>query len=251
MDGLAQEAFNQLVQTCVAELQTRSREQQFVLGAVRREVSECRTEVMALRECLIQARLLSQERFSIQMHRSSFNAQRVAHGLSLDTCLDDIFHVREISFAVGVHAGPTAFGAALATSKKIGETTHDTLHWVREQSPCNIYVCGGKGSSATFSLKSVDRFNPKDMSWASLPAMTIGRHSAAAGVVASKLYVCGGQDGLQQVSKSVERFDPAVGSWEAMPEMLSARKDASAGVVASKLYICGGMSRHVLRLQWL
>merc|ERR1711998_332717 len=68
------------------------------------------------------------------------------------------------------------------------------------------------------------------------------RSGAAAAVVGSALYVCGGMGPKNPCS--VERYNTEIGVWEAVPPMLAARCYAAATASASKLWVFGGSHGH-------
>lgn len=74
--------------------------------------------------------------------------------------------------------------------------------------------------------------------WEMIRPMGCPRWSSVVGVMAGRLYVCGGGDG-ESVLCSAERYDPSTNSWEELPLMSSARWDATA-LVADCLYLLGG-----------
>merc|ERR1711933_241074 len=80
---------------------------------------------------------------------------------------------------------------------------------------------------------------PGASSWELLPAMATCRLEPAVAVVAGRIYVCGGRDGVRFLS-SAERFDPSLGQWNALRPMSARRGAAAAAVLDGRLYVCGG-----------
>merc|ERR1719162_733722 len=71
------------------------------------------------------------------------------------------------------------------------------------------------------------------------PLVTVDEH---------QLYLCGGQDGSEDVSV-VECYDPKAAVWEVLQMRVQCRRNAAVAVVNSCLYLCGGHGRdgrHVL-----
>eukprot|EP00747_Dinoflagellata_sp_TGD_P017246 gnl/TRDRNA2_/TRDRNA2_125693_c0_seq1.p1 gnl/TRDRNA2_/TRDRNA2_125693_c0~~gnl/TRDRNA2_/TRDRNA2_125693_c0_seq1.p1 ORF type:complete len:377 (-),score=56.98 gnl/TRDRNA2_/TRDRNA2_125693_c0_seq1:97-1170(-) len=113
-----------------------------------------------------------------------------------------------------------------------------------DRSSCCIYVCGG--DDRLKKLKSVDRLTLSAAvacSWAACAPTKKARFAACAGVIAGKIYICGGRGWeVPNALRSAECFDVATGMWQPLPMLLEPRQGAAAGVVAGKLYVCGGAS---------
>eukprot|EP00927_Polykrikos_kofoidii_P056158 TRINITY_DN50322_c0_g1_i1.p1 TRINITY_DN50322_c0_g1~~TRINITY_DN50322_c0_g1_i1.p1 ORF type:complete len:418 (-),score=60.76 TRINITY_DN50322_c0_g1_i1:275-1528(-) len=210
-------------------------EQQGLLGTLQREVTSCREEIGALRECLTNTGALDEVRFLVQLHRRSFAAVRSRYGLVLNARLDTVVGIPAIALTAGQSAGHTAMRRLREASKATHVAAGDILGLL---CPGHVYVCGG--FEGTLALSSTERFDPASQLWEAVPPMVEARQYTCSAVVSGRIYVCGGWGGPRPVS-SVERLDPVHRTWEAMPPMLVARWGAAAGVVSGKLHICGGL----------
>lgn len=225
-----------------ADLRVVLKAQEKSLAGVRRAVKSCGEELAVLCDCLRDAGVLSQSRFSVQLHRHRFAAARAAHGLVADAGLQDVLGQQDLALAVGLSAGPRAVGQVAAASREVGKAAaRGVLAAVREGCPQDIYVIsGGDGSRI---LGSLERFAPGAGTWELLPLTAEPRVSAAAAAVAGRLFVIGGwhgRHGQQQPSRTMERFDPAAGVWEDMPPMSVPRGGAASAAAQGRLYVCGG-----------
>lgn len=148
---------------------------------------------------------------------------------------------------------------------------HDTWHTVSPvPKPVNhanaavvngkIYVLGGLVPTETWSSSPVWNYtsdswvyNPRDDSWASLPAMpeAEARGSAGVGMYDGKIFLAGGlkrlelvQGGVQDTVDTVSIFDTVTKKWLDVPsaakKIPEGRDHAGAAVVGSKMYILGG-----------
>lgn len=194
-----------------------------------------KSEVAALRDCLLSKGLLDFEGFQVHLHRHRFAAARAMHRLSLDAHLDMVLGDKAVALVVGHFAGRSAMQALTKVSTVISPPVQDILSSL---CPGHMYVCGG--FEGNLALNSVERLDPSTGVWEALPPMRAARQYTCAGVVSGMIYVCGGWGGPQPV-RSVERFDPHSSQWESVSPMLVARWGASAGVVAGKLFVCGGL----------
>lgn len=117
-----------------------------------------------------------------------------------------------------------------------------------------LYVCGSydKDLSAT-----AQRFHCAKRTWEVLPSMHMRRCLAAAAVVGGRLYVCGGEDPVEdRVHSSIECWDASgphphnvskAGNWRILPTTMSLQRRhlaaaALAGPDQEDLFVCGGQS---------
>ncbi|KAK3101711.1 hypothetical protein FSP39_005736 [Pinctada imbricata] len=84
----------------------------------------------------------------------------------------------------------------------------------------NLYLCGGATRSYTVSDTiltsecSVDKFDRESGTWCHVTDMVIGRHSAGAAVIGSKIYIAGGiSSSANRVLQSMEVYDVKEGTW--------------------------------------
>ena len=68
----------------------------------------------------------------------------------------------------------------------------------------------------------MERFNPVEHSWETLPCMSQRRHGARVAVISDTLYICGGYDGREYLNTS-ECFDVKSGTWAHLPPMAQRR----------------------------
>merc|ERR1712187_562754 len=66
------------------------------------------------------------------------------------------------------------------------------------------------------------------------------------GVIAGRLYVCGGYDSFRNTLRSVECFDPTRKTWAEAPPMMKQRARAASAVSGGRLYVCGGFDGSTL-----
>lgn len=196
-----------------------------------------REETAALRQCLVESGVLSEEKFLAQLHRHRFSAVRLAHHWSSDASLKHVLRTSDVMLAVASNAGPAVIQALRAASKDHAVATEAIFDAVKRQFPVKLYVCGGSDGSQ--QLSAVERFDPTTRTWEVLAPMSTWREGHVAAVIAGKLYVCGGYDGWQQLS-SLERFDPMTGTWETLPPMGTRRAGPAAAVMHGQLCVCGG-----------
>jgi len=99
-----------------------------------------------------------------------------------------------------------------------------------------LYICGGLNFDNVSSSNCVDRFDPDECYWESMPSMPDRRHGAASAVLDDRLYICGGastgRSGLEVLS-----FDPKSGLWESLPPMLGRHDRALAVVANGTIYV--------------
>lgn len=110
-----------------------------------------------------------------------------------------------------------------------------------------LHICGGLDGQ-WHPLSSAERFNIYEFGrspgtggvWEPVPNMSEGRAVAVAATLGSRLYVCGGYDGLLQPLSSTERLLPEAGTWETIASMSCGRSYAAGGATAGCLYVFGG-----------
>lgn len=233
----------------------RTQDQQSQIAALRKELSACIEDIDTLRDCLADARVLRPVSFLAQLHRRRFAAARAAHPFVSSARLDDALNIDKIILTVSLHIGASTLRAVGAASQAMNGATHDIWPAAKELCEAHIYVCGG-GPDDRQSLTTTARFSPGTSSWECMSPMVERRAYASAGIVAGRLYICGGSsNGVDgPLLRSMECFNASAGvargTWEAMPPMSMARKGASAAVVAGLLYVCGGVDHemHTLSL---
>jgi N-acetylneuraminic acid mutarotase len=110
----------------------------------------------------------------------------------------------------------------------------------------SLYVCGGKVDNTRYSA-AVERFDPWGRAWLAQPAMPRPCSHGAAAVVAGRLHICGGFDGVQYMAAAV-RFCPGATAWDTLPPMSERRSHPVAASVGGRLVVCGGKGEGTLRL---
>ena len=105
-----------------------------------------------------------------------------------------------------------------------------------------IYYVGGLLGYPFVATGAVWIYDPATNRFAGGSVMPVGRGRGAAGVVAhgDRIYVAGGQPGLQVATKLFDAYDPIADTWIALPDMPRAREHNAAAVVGDRLYVIGG-----------
>lgn len=117
-----------------------------------------------------------------------------------------------------------------------------------------VYVAAGRGAPGNYS--ETWEYNPAadtsgGVPWRARADIPTTRYHPEAGVIAGKMYVCGGLNGsdiscgeLGQVTRAevatVEVYDPVTDAWVTEDPMLFARRELDVGVVGDNLYAIGG-----------
>ncbi|MGH8567672.1 MAG: Kelch repeat-containing protein [Gammaproteobacteria bacterium] len=105
-----------------------------------------------------------------------------------------------------------------------------------------LYYVRGVGVSAQIPRPAtIERAGGlRTYTWAVSTAMPTPRTEVAAAVLAGKIYVIGGFDGLGRTVATVEVYDPASGLWAAGPDLLAPRHHIVAVTAGDALYALGG-----------
>jgi len=108
-----------------------------------------------------------------------------------------------------------------------------------------LYICGGLSLCGTIASACVDRFDPEEYVWETLPPMPSRRCRAAAAVAEGVLYICGGSDGNgdRGPMNSVIRFDKEKNCWDSVPSMIERRCGPLAVVANKTIYVGHGERR--------
>jgi N-acetylneuraminic acid mutarotase len=99
-----------------------------------------------------------------------------------------------------------------------------------------LYVYAG----ATFGFHKFWRYNPATDSWATLPTPPHDHEFPAAGVIAGKFYLAGG-DGWAETA-ALDVYNPATKTWTTKAPMPEPRSRSASAVIAGKLYVAGGLN---------
>lgn len=108
-----------------------------------------------------------------------------------------------------------------------------------------LYICGGISLHGPEASACVDRFDPEEYVWETMPPLPSPRCRAAAAVLGGVLYVCGGSersDGSGMLS-SVVRFEKDKLCWDSAPPMLQPRSGSLAVAANGSLYVGHGQRR--------
>jgi len=240
------------------------------LKVIRQHASCCREDLEVLRECLEDTGVVRPAALLARAHRRRFAAVCATHSCGMSSTGVEAARFAEWESILGnsmlaemlaFFAGPQVAGIAACSSGIVSRTLGRIMPALQAAFPGHVYLCGGEdGDERAQTLDSAVcvRLAPgSDSCWEALPHMPARRESAAAGVIAGLLYVCGGMalDGVVEADKmlaSADRFDPRRGgAWEALPPMSVARDGASAAVLAGKLYVIGGRAGQHLVLSSL
>lgn len=119
-----------------------------------------------------------------------------------------------------------------------------------------IYVIGGRRRATPESRHFNDHidtaggevFDPATGRWSAIADAPTARNSAAAAVIAGRIYVVGGRQALKQPDGSLrqvnvpqlEVYDPSRNRWETRAPMPQAQGGLAAATVDGKLYVFGG-----------
>eukprot|EP00439_Symbiodinium_sp_Y106_P043445 s1459_g5.t1 len=142
----------------------------------------------------------------------------------------------DLALAVCSLSEPASAGQLCTCSKALRRAIHKALKELKRE---RLYVVGGLDDSFT-PLNAVERFDPADGSWESLPPINTARHGVCLAVVGGQLYVIGGE--LRGVALAdVQRFNPwGIQKWEQLPPMSVGRIKAAAFECQGYLYVLGG-----------
>jgi N-acetylneuraminic acid mutarotase len=105
-----------------------------------------------------------------------------------------------------------------------------------------IYYIGGLLGYPFVATGAVWIYDPATNRFSSGASMPPGRGRGAAGVVAygDRIYVAGGQPGLNFATPLFDAYDPIADKWIPLPDMPRAREHNAAAVVGDRLYVIGG-----------
>ncbi len=105
-----------------------------------------------------------------------------------------------------------------------------------------LYYVRGVGVSAQIPRPAtIERAaGVRTYTWGVGTAVPTPRTEVAAAVLAGKIYVIGGFDGLGQTVATVEVYDPASGLWAAGPDLPTPRHHLGAVTAGDALYVLGG-----------
>jgi len=158
----------------------------------------------------------------IAEHKTRFEAVKQASKWHPEISIESVLGTRKPWTTISEYTGAASKQAMHMVSSKL----------VKENS--SIYICGGVGEGGC-ARKAALCFDPRRGTWEELPSMVVQRHSPAAGVIAGKLYVCGGKG-----QASVECFDMSTSKWERRKSMHVPRFGHAAVAFNNNLYVTGG-----------
>mmetsp|Transcript_66516 Transcript_66516/g.194653 ORF Transcript_66516/g.194653 Transcript_66516/m.194653 type:complete len:407 (-) Transcript_66516:75-1295(-) len=166
------------------------------------------------------------------LHRMRFEAARRRCPIGQDHCLEDALLPLPLRLALEC-CGERKRGALLG----LREASRGVLGRVDAVRTHRLYVCGSVDAASGDVLTSVERLDPHSGAWEPAPPMLRGRVGCAGGVLAGRLYVCGGSG---DHGMTAERYNPAWQRWEVVPPMSTRRFEPAAAVLGMRLFICGG-----------
>jgi len=183
-------------------------------------------EVSAIKQILVDAGIASPTRFAAQIHRHRFKKLLVSSGWKPSANLIDVLSSADMS-------------ACLLNF--IGEHDRRNVRSVCDEfmvatSHACVYVTGGFGDGGTI-LKSVHCFRSCTSSWEELPPMLVNRACHVSGVIAGRIYVCGG---IGQFNATAERYCPWTRQWWLVKSMHARRGGHGGAIWRGKLYATGG-----------
>ena len=201
-------------------------------------VLSIRNEVDALRSCLLRAGVLRHEQYIAEVHRCRFAAVQREHSSGPGRHLTDTLQEGGLVERLSLQYRPWEI-TALAPASRAGRPLAQAIAaaWLSRRRAL-VCVCGGvTGRTRTASMEG---FDLERSAWETLPQMNTARAGVAVAVLRNQLYICGGEDGDDNVLSYAERFDPERNLWEVLPPMGSERYSAKAVAMGGRLYICGG-----------
>ena len=206
-------------------------------------VLSIRNEVEALRSCLLRAGVLRHEQYIAEVHRCRFAAVQREHSSGPGRHLTDTLQEGGLVERLSLQYRPWEI-TALAPASRAGRPLAQAIAaaWLSRRRAL-VCVCGGvTGSMDGLATRtaSMEGFDLERSAWETLPQMNTARIGVAVAVLRNQLYICGGEDGDDNVLSYAERFDPERNLWEVLPPMGSERYSAKAVAMGGRLYICGG-----------
>lgn len=104
-----------------------------------------------------------------------------------------------------------------------------------------LYVLTSQnGHSDPPCVHTLHVWNPLDDTWKELKGSTVVHVTPASGVIANKLYIAGGGDGLGGTTDVLEAYDPATNAWTVLAPMPEPRNGAAGAVIDGLFYVFGG-----------
>jgi len=166
------------------------------------------------------------------LHRMRFEAARRRSPLGCGHRLEDALLPDPLK-AMLAHCGRDARPVLLGL-REVSAAFRERIDAVRSE---RLYVCGSVSAVSGDMLTNVQRLDPHRGTWEIMPPMLRGRGGCAGGVLAGRLYVCGG---FGDRGFMAERYNPAWHRWEVIRPMGTRRCDPAAAALGMRLYICGG-----------
>lgn len=107
----------------------------------------------------------------------------------------------------------------------------------------SMLICIEEIESAGGTFSVVLAYDPATLKWTQKAAIqsSVGRGSAATGVIDGKLYIAGGRSSMSFIRR-LRIYDLESNNWSTGANMPTATCEAAAGVIDGKLYVAGGTS---------
>jgi len=107
----------------------------------------------------------------------------------------------------------------------------------------SLFICIEEIESAGGTFSVVLTYDPVTQQWSQKAAMrnSVGRGTAATGVINGRLYIAGGRTQVS-FTKRLRIYDLESNSWSFGASMPTATGEAAAGVIDGRLYVAGGIS---------
>ena len=102
-----------------------------------------------------------------------------------------------------------------------------------------IYAVGGRELSAAENLRALERYDPRNESWTSLPDMPEASGAVSAAYVAGRVITVGGESSTD-ASDAVQAYDVKRKQWSELPVLPSARHGVAVTALKDSLYAIGG-----------
>jgi len=197
-------------------------------------IRQLREEAAALRSCLFQKGLATEQAYLASLHRRRFEAIQALHPGNSDQSLLDVLQCESVALALAPFIGFQACSRITAAAPPFAGIISSAETVLHAPVGAQLFVCGGAQSIGS---SSVALFNPKSNNWEVLPSMAVSRNDATAVVVDRRVYVVGGDS----TEAPMECYDLDSGEWRRTSSMPQRRWACSImGVIDGCVYVSGG-----------
>jgi N-acetylneuraminic acid mutarotase len=103
-----------------------------------------------------------------------------------------------------------------------------------------LYFVGGKPYSAGFATDRLLEYDPAAGTWTAKASLPVPIARAGATALGGKLYVVGGQTGVDTVENATQVYDAATNTWSTVADLPTARFGLGVASLAGAIYALGG-----------